>query len=170
MSARSTTLGLAAAAACVALAAPLPASAAPAGSPGMDQSAKGALVDVCGRERCANLAAQGPATGYPFKQADARLTVNSTTGVRPAAGQCVKVTVYVSFQQGSDTFRGDGTGKLCATAEGILSVSSRYSGDGIVGDHPWSIGSGSGTVAAIIGNDGTASWRTVGSYSLTPVT
>lgn len=166
MSPRSISLGLAAAASLVALAAPLPAQAAPA--PGMDQTAKGVAVDVCGRDRCANVAAEGTATGSPFVQADARLTVNSTTGVRPSAGQCVKVAVYLSFQQAADTFRGDGQGKLCASAEGVLSVSSRYSGSGIVGDYPWYVGSGSGTVTATFGNDGTASWRATGSYSLTP--
>ena len=79
----------------------------------------------------------------------------------------MKVVVHRSFEQASDTFRGDGQGKLCASAEGVLSVSSRYSGSGIVGDL-WYVGNGSGTVTATFGNDGTASWRATGSYSLTP--
>jgi hypothetical protein len=134
----------------------------------MDQSAKGVAVDLCGRDRCANVGAEGTATGYPFTAAAARLTVTSTAGVRPTAGECVRVAVYLSLVQGSDTFRGDGQGKLCASAEGVLSVSSRYTGSGIVGTGTWYVGSGSGTVTATFGNDGTASWRATGSYSLSP--
>ena len=133
MSPRSTTLGLAAAAACAtvaALAAPLPASAAPAGSTGstgMDQTGTGVSVDACGGTSCANLGATGRATGRPFPSADFELAVFNTSGVRPRAGECVKVGLGLHLYQqrttSMDTFHGEGQGKLCMAASNVAGQS-----------------------------------------------
>lgn len=175
MSARLRTLGSVAVAAAALVALPLPASAAPAGSgssTGMDEVGRGAAVDVCGRDRCANLGATGTATGRPFVSADFQLAVSSSTGVRPGPGQCVKVGLglhlYQSTPGSMDTFHGDGQGKLCVDGEGVATVTGRYSGGGVVGD-PWMWGSGQGTLTATFGNDGSVTWRATGSYSVSPM-
>ena len=172
MSARSITLGLAAAAACAALAAPLPAAAAPAGSTGMDLTGTGVPVDVCGGGACANLGAVGRASGRPFPSADFELAVFNTSGVRPQAGECVKVGVGLHLYQprttSMDSFHGEGQGKLCASASGSATVTGRYSGGGVVGD-PWMWGSGQGSLTATFGTDGTVSLRATGTYSVSPL-
>ncbi len=169
MSPRCITLGLAAAAACAALAAPLPASAAPAASTGMDQTGTGISVDACGGTSCANRGATGRATGRPFPSADFDLAVFNTSGVRPRAGECVKVGLGLHLYQqratSMDTFHGEGQGKLCVAASGVGTVTGRYSGGGVVGD-PWMWGSGQGNLTATFGTDGTVSWRATGTYAV----
>jgi len=172
MSARSLTLGLAAVAACAALSAPVSASAAPVGSTGMDQVGSGVAVDACGGTSCANLGATGRATGRPFPSADFSLAVANSSGVRPKAGECVKVGLGLHLYQqrttSMDTFHGEGQGKLCVSATGLATVSGRYSGGGVVGD-PWMWGSGQGTLTATFATDGTVSWRATGSYAVSPL-
>ena len=126
MSPRSITLGIAAAAACAALALPTPASAAPAGSTGMDQTGTGVSVDACGGTSCANLGATGRATGRPFPSADFDLAVFNSSGVRPRAGECVKVGLGLHLYQARttsmDTYHGEGQGKLCVATDGVGTV------------------------------------------------
>ena len=175
MSARLRTLGSVAVAASTLLALPLPASAARAGSAGaagMDQVGTGVAVDVCGRDRCANLGATGTAKGRPFASPDFERAVSSSTGVRPGPGQCVKVGLGLHLYQRTptsmDTFHGDGQGKLCVDGEGVATVTGRYAGGGVVGD-PWMWGSGQGTLTAPFSNDGSVTWRATGSYAVSPL-
>lgn len=169
----SLTLSLAAAAAAVAaVATPLPASAAPSSSSGMDQVGRGTEVDVCGRSACLNRGASGTATGTPFAAATFDLLVTNLSTGRPGAGGCVKVGLGLHLLQltptSADSFHGDGQGKLCVAADGVATVTGRYSGGGYVGED-WSWGSGQGSLTATFGVDGTVTWRATGTYSTSPL-